>query len=171
MSRLLIIVALLLAIASGTAAAQGPGRLAPPGNSAVDEYTEVVPTDAGGRPASGLVAAKPGKPLSGRTARALRAQGADGRAVAALVVATGPERARTTPGAGAGHHGVPALRPGAPGGSAKDPGRGPLSSIVATLTDGSGGSSGGLGLLFPLLLAAALVAVLAMRFARRRSAD
>jgi hypothetical protein len=66
---------------------------APPGNSGVDEYLEVVPEGGGNRPASGG-GGRSAQPLSRKQQNALRAYGRDGKAVARLARSTAPARDR-----------------------------------------------------------------------------
>src|SRR3954471_22253048 len=87
-----LVAAFVLAVPSAALAQSGQG-LAPPGNSGIEEYTEAVPTGSGNRPTNGIVA-RPHKPLSGPTARALAAQGRYGKQVAAIVAATAPPAAQ-----------------------------------------------------------------------------
>jgi hypothetical protein len=151
-------------IVPATASAQEV--LAPPGNSAIDEYVETVPSADGPKhslrptPASGVSRATGGE---------LKAYGADGQAVLELTQADGAP-ARTAPSKTSGK-----------------PGRGPSGSTrpsddVADAVTGSSGSvvnaavkavaepsPGGLGLLLPLMMAgtAAVGVAIAVRRSRR----
>jgi hypothetical protein len=87
--------------------------LVPPGNSAVDQYTETYPT-AGGKQATGKPTGgedlTPAQILGPSKARRLEAQGEAGQAVAALAAATAP----TSSDASAGR--APGATPGGPSG-------------------------------------------------------
>jgi len=142
----------LLVVLLAPAAANSKSRtVAPPGNSGVDQYVEVIPTAQGGQPslsihpgggggggggvggAGGNGAAGGGgtgggggassgsAPLSASTQQALLTQGHDGSATAAFARATAP----------AGLHGRPAARasgstPPSPSGA----GSSPVSAVV-----------------------------------------
>jgi hypothetical protein len=72
----------------GAAAARGPIVLAPPGNSAVSQYAEVVPTSRGGgmpRPPGDR-----GGGLTPAQRRSYASEGSDGRALVAVTDATSP---------------------------------------------------------------------------------
>jgi hypothetical protein len=93
---------MLLLGGAGEALAASPA-MAPPGNSAVNQYTESFPSADGPRQSNSLHDRRPpsaGEALGRRTARRLRARGADGRGLAALAAATAP-RARAQGGGGA----------------------------------------------------------------------
>ena len=130
-------------------------RHTPPGNSAVDEYSETVPGPGGDRPVPRTGPAFPGPGavgVVGGTAgsRALRGLGADGRAVEQFASHTGPRGALT---------GRPLAAP--------DVGRrGLVEQILDALT---GGGEGGMGLLLPLLLLAALAGMILAALRRRRA--
>lgn len=83
----------LLALPCASFAA--PPASSPPGNSAVNQYTESFPS-AGGPRISNAVreheSRPPGDALGPENARRLQASGAEGRAVAALAAATAPRR-------------------------------------------------------------------------------
>jgi hypothetical protein len=72
---------------------------APPGNSGVDEYLEVVPDGGGGRPV-GKPKNGAGHALSPKARSSLRSYGRDGQATAGLAEATATKRSakRMTPG-------------------------------------------------------------------------
>ena len=142
--------------------------VAPPGNSGVQEYLEVVPAAGGDRLAPGGGQAAPTHGEAGRTsptprevfgprtARALSRLGPDGRAAAALAAAGAPSDARA-----AGRNPTKtALRRGSVTSEA-DAGR---AEAVASALAGSGG---GMGLAFPLLLLGTLTTALGLLATRR----
>lgn len=182
----------LPATASGLAAAltllaapapAGAQYVVPPGNSAVNQYTETIPTSGGGRDSDGgsgkRAARTPAHVLGKRKADKLEAQGPAGRAAAATAAVTAPiETAPAgsgspTPnsrddGGGAGRDNS---RASSDSGSRGDPtGRAenPVPVARTELPDGSSGlaevlaqatgstSSGQTGLLLPLVILAAL---------------
>jgi hypothetical protein len=144
--------------------------VAPPGNSGVDEYLEVVPEAGGDRPASvpatsgtpAAPAVTPDEVLGSEATRELGRLGADGRAVAETVT-------RSAAGAAAGTR-----KPGHSEGLAEPvhrqrliagDGRGRVETMTAVLS----GDGGGMGVAFPLILAATLAATVAVAGWRRRS--
>ena len=167
----MLALAALVAALGGAPAAAAAGRpryLAPPGNSAVSQYLEVVPTPAGGsaeRPVGGgLTAAERNR---------LTRLGPDGRALASVVAATATagsnapvhrrSHGRHTVGAGdtgAGSPPGPLSRAGNRAASGV-----PVSSVVGAATGGADG--GGLGLLLPLAMIGALVGIAAAAIRRR----
>ena len=169
MTRLLVFLVVLGATFVGPWLSVAPAQVvAPPGNSGVDEYLEVVPEAGGDRPAN--VPARAGAPLTPaqvldpQTSQALRKLGADGRAVAEVVTNSAPSdaaavrkhaKAKNEALAGA-EHGRKLL--------AGD-GRGRVETMTAVLS----GNGGGMGFAFPLILAATLAATLAAAVWRRRS--
>ena len=137
-------------------------KLAPPGNSAIGQYLEVIPTAAGGQPTSNLTGSgKSGSSsaISASTRRALGAQGALGSADARFVQGTGPSR-HTSPRPKA-----LAVRPVRP---ALVSSPSPVSSVLKSLAGSSG--SGGLGLLLPILLVGTAVGGGALALWRHRRA-
>src|SRR3954467_11941203 len=92
MRRVLLTFAVLALAGSPAALAQGPKTNAPPGNSAIDEYLEAVPSADGNTPTSTIVRAKQ-RALAGPTGRALRASGSGGGRWAQIVAATAPKKA------------------------------------------------------------------------------
>ena len=157
-ARLLALLGAALTLGPGLASAR-TRTLAPPGNSAISQYVEVVPTASDGRPAAtihpagGPRSGGPGTgqsgPLSRRATAQLDARGQAGRGVASLVRSTAP--------AGPGSGRPQALTSG--GGS-------PVGSVLRALTGSS--SSGGLGVLLPLILAASFLGAGAVALLRRR---
>jgi hypothetical protein len=163
---MLILGAALPLVIAAPAAAQDQILVAPPGNGAVQEYTEVVPGAGGDRPAGGKGGSAPQTPakvLGHKTAAQLDRLGPDGRATAAAAAAGAP--APQTPAQRA--------KGGTLGGTAKNGGRsiaatdggGRVSSIATALT----GQGGGMGLLFPLVLGGTLAGAVVLLGARRVS--
>jgi Spy/CpxP family protein refolding chaperone len=152
MTRLLsALVALALLTALPVAAtAQAPQTNAPPGNSAIDEYLETVPSATGNQ--------RPRQPGTGGGASVLtpaqRAKlerlGPDGKALADAVDATAP----------------PAAKPGETIDSGSDKGRSPISAVFDAVT---GSDGGGMGFMLPVILLASLLGVIALVVMRRRS--
>jgi hypothetical protein len=162
--------ALALVLPAGAAARQ-PAVLAPPGDSAVSQYVEIVPTDRGsGTPGPG---AQPSGALSAASQRTYDHLGADGRVLVGIVDATAPESASTRTGRGRATHeqlpsaGFTGSRAPAVGVSiaalARTGGRSQLGILADAM---SGGASGGLGILLPLLMALTVLAFAARAAAR-----
>jgi len=147
--------AFLLALPGTTAHA-----VVPPGNSAVNQYTETFPTARGAQTTKRKrqKARSPREALGGAKARKLAAEGPVGREVAEVVAATAPSgisanRAQT------GSHGNAAP-------TGKDPeGSSGIHEVIAQATGSS--DSGRMGILLPLLILAA-VAGSAFYFWRHR---
>lgn len=123
------------------AAANAQSTIAPPGNAGVDEYVEVVPSADGPRHGRSDPGAGGGVPAD--TEQRLGEQGADGQAVVQL--AGGSKTGKPPKGDQAG----PRVSPGLDSGSESVP-----AAVVRAVTD----ASGGMGALFPAVLAAALFA-------------
>jgi hypothetical protein len=86
-SQLLIVALAALAVSLGLPAGAGAAFCrAPPGQGAVDQYCEVIPTAGGSVPAASL--GKGGADLSGSTLASLRRAGPDGLAVIAIAKAS-----------------------------------------------------------------------------------
>jgi hypothetical protein len=144
----------LVGASAGRALAQEDQVVAPPGNSGIQEYLEIVPAAGGDRPAGGGGQAARTR-LDAKTAKALRRLGPDGRAAAALAAAGAPGDAR-----GAG--GAQALGSSAPSGSVATDDGGRAGAVVSALAGG-----GGMGLAFPLLLLGTFAAALGLLAIRR----
>jgi hypothetical protein len=175
MNKIFLLVALAAAAVPSAATARST-TVAPPGNSAVNQYLENVPTASGSRPANtihvggGGVSGGSGgsggssgsggggsSAVSAGTQQALSRQGGDGLAAAALARATAP----------AGIHS--ASQTSSAAGSNPAPGSGPsaVGTLVNALTGGS--SEGGLGPILPVILVvSAIGAVLAAIRGRRQ---
>ncbi|HEY7455765.1 MAG TPA: hypothetical protein VH703_00690 [Solirubrobacterales bacterium] len=157
----------------------GAQYVVPSGNSAVNQYTETVPTAGGGRDSEGggKGAAKrsPAHVLGSRNAQRLDAQGAAGRATAEAAAATAPVETTVAPSTDAESGRSTAPKPGDRGkrrdgaGGSGAGGETPAAEQVAVeLPAGSSGlgeviaqatgstSTGQTGLLLPLVLIAAL---------------
>jgi hypothetical protein len=163
---LLVLTVALAAPSAAVAASQPPvTTIAPPGNSAIDEYEETVPGPGGDQ-------SEPPGGHGDRTAltsdqqRALNQLGPDGRALAAVVDATAPSsaaasRAPSSAGSAAGLGSAPATAASAGAAGA----RSTVSATLAAAVGHDGG--GGMGLLLPLLLAAGPVGVIVRGAVRR----
>ena len=127
--------------------------VAPPGNSAVGEYVEDVPTAGGGRPVSSAhgLSAQPGA-LPAAVAHRLAAAGPNGHRTASLAEGTAPSSGASRQAAGTYSRLLQ-----------KDAG-GTIGSLTRSLT----GGDGGLGVLLPILLAACVVVGAGVAVSRRR---
>lgn len=152
---------------------------APPGNAGVDQYFETVPgancNHSSGLPSSG--GHHGGASLPSGTSSQLAKQGAVGNAVKQLVASSGVSGSGSRSGSGS----VSATGAGAKGGGHPKPGgksvalpsanlsgsgRNPLSGLLHPVLTGS--SSGGIGVLLPVLLGSALALALLVTVLRRR---
>jgi hypothetical protein len=156
-------------------ASRHPAYLAPPGNSAVAQYLEVVPTAAGSKPpgASGMA-----HPLTGRTIARLGRLGADGRLLVTVVDATAQPGSGAAPGVAA-HSGGRSGPSGSGSLSSKNDSfsskndslssanvSSPVASALAAATGQDAG--GGTGIWLPIVMLGAVVVVVAT-IVRRRS--
>jgi hypothetical protein len=133
-------------------AATGQETVAPPGNSGVDQYLEVVPGARGERPPG-----RTGRPaLSPQAQRELEQHGQSGSDLARIVDATAPERR-------------PTQKP-RPNRGRKDAGddRNVRSRIRALPSAASSRGDGGMGIALPLALGASTVALAASALLRWR---
>jgi hypothetical protein len=146
----------------GPAAAQ---QVVPPGNSAVNQYTETYPTAGGGAPADTNGQRSPAESLGARNARKLEGLGSEGRDAAELAAATAPAAGAAPRGARAGGGGDPAGGRGAGGGAEPPAGSSGLGEVLEQATGTSGGE---LGLLLPLAILAAVAGSLAFLWRRTR---
>jgi hypothetical protein len=167
-------------------------ELVPPGNSAVNQYTETFPTPGGDKEAKhGTKRAKPAKVLGSDNAKKLEEQGPAGREVATVAAATAPSTPAPEETDSAGskaavagrnrkeQHGASSLPPkqaqSAPaasretGASSGPDGSSGFGEVLAHATGTS--SSGELGLLLPLAIIAAVVWAVATRRRTRRTAQ
>jgi hypothetical protein len=146
--RVLFVVSCVAACLVLTAQAVAKTRyLTPPGNSGITQYTEVVPSSGGNTPTAGGPSSSSHLPAA--AARALAGPGTARKELSNFVGATAPARARS------GHQ---RFVPAAPSGS----------SGVASVLRSLGGHGGGMGLVLPLLIVAALLAVIAAIAVGRR---
>jgi hypothetical protein len=161
--------ATVIAAALASAPAAMAGTCAPPGNSGVNQYVEVVPGAGCNQPPAGPGSGghSGGGHLSTSTTQQLDASGGAGRSVVALVTSS-PSAGPGNPGGSRGHaHGggnpaaaTTAVPPSVAGSN-------PVSAILHPIVTGSG--AGGLGVLLPVLLLGVLLgAVLAGLIRRRR---
>jgi hypothetical protein len=165
-----LIAAVFLALFVAAPALAQDKTVAPPGNSGVGEYLEIVPGAGGNTPASGgggtsgpSTSQSPGAALGSKTASQLERLGADGKQAAALAAAGAPtDRATARKRDKGSVLGTEADK----GKSIASAGGGGRVGTIATALSGEGG---GMGLLFPLLLGGALVAAVALLAARRFS--
>jgi len=183
----MVLAAALMAPSAATAAA-----IVPPGNSAVNQYTQTIPTSKGNKEVRQKGDGSPSKTLGHSAAKKLQKQGKDGSATAALAAAGTPAAAAAS-GSGSGNGGSANGNGGGStagagsatgaGGSAAQGGGGlDGSKAVAGAEDGESGlgqvvgevtgtsSSGDLGLLLPLAIIAACVWCAAYFWRHRRTA-
>jgi hypothetical protein len=139
------IATLLLGAPSGALASK---TIAPPGNSGVGQYVEVIPGSGGPAPVG--FSPNHGAVLSASARRRLEASGPAGKAVASFVQQTGTPHAKHAHGSPAPAHG--------------------LSALGATAVRAAGSVGGGLGWGLPAALSAIVLAGLGILIARRRAA-
>jgi hypothetical protein len=165
MTRTLTALVALALLLPSAAAAQAPQTNAPPGNSAIDEYLETVPSATGNKPpprrggdgeATGA--------LTSAQRKQLDALGPDGRQLAAVVDSTGPAPAHrsTTRGGTTTGAAVESSTGEVAGAQARSPLRAALAAAVGP-HDGEG-----MGALLPVILLASLLGVMAIAVLRRR---
>lgn len=191
--KLGILPAAAIALAFVSPAVAQAGKVVPPENSAVNQYTEGFPTAGGERDAHDQRGRKrtPDKVLGKDKAERLEQRGPAGRAVAELTAETAPVTAAPEPadeevveetnggtgakgGDGPGDRSAPQSDLGSaqPVALALDPDEvdgssGPWAVIGQAL----GSSSGGLGILLPLLLLATIAWAIVYALRHRRMAD
>ena len=137
--------------------------MVPPGVSAANQYTETLPGPGGDSPADERHSGKNGGAFGRRDETRLEALGADGRAAARLA-------AETWPASVAGGQDPAGTRAGASkSGSAVSRASG-FDQVLAQVTGTGAPGTSGIGLLLPLLIAAALVTAAGYAFNRRRPA-
>jgi hypothetical protein len=119
--------------------------LIPPGDSAISQYTEVVPAGGGSTPA-GQIPSAPLGTLPPAAALSLRGSGAAGSHLSKFVGATAPRVSHS------------------PSRSSTPTVGGP--SALGSLLHSVGGSGGGMGLILPLILLACLLAAAAATWQR-----
>jgi hypothetical protein len=166
-----------LALTLAAPAAAKNRTLAPPGNSAIGQYVESVPTASGSQPTNSIHPAGggahsggsagggtggggpssgAGTAVSAATLQSLASHGSDGQATAALARATAPTA--STAGGSPGH-GSSTLNHGGSSGS-------PFSAVLSAL--GGSSTGGGLGVLLPIILIGTLLGAGALALLRRR---
>lgn len=159
MRRSVTLLAVLLCLGTAPAALAQTQKVAPPGNSAIDEYVESVPSASGNHPT------KPGggQPagLSKSSTAALSKLGKDGKAVEQLVAGTGGAVTKPSQGAKA------TKTPAGPT-IVADSGRSPLAATAHAVLTSSHSDGGGMGILLPAILGAAVLAAIAAVVLRRR---
>ncbi|HET6998398.1 MAG TPA: hypothetical protein VFI03_07385 [Solirubrobacterales bacterium] len=183
----------LAAFPAGASAA----ALVPPGNSAANQYTETFPTTGGNAEAKGKGKVTAGDVLGAGNAEKLDSQGKQGREAAAVVAATAPPATAAAPTSGegggqdsSGATGGVSKGNGGSGGNggqsgggtapAAGAGSGSGEGTVSADTSGSSGfsevlgqatgstTSGGTGLLLPLVLLASAIWAVAFFLRRKR---
>lgn len=165
--------------------------IVPPGNSAVNQYTQTIPTSKGNKEVRQKGDGSPSKTLGHKATKKLQKQGSDGQATAELAAAGTPAGATgggsgSAGGSGGGAAGGSTQRGGSQGGSGGGSGAGGLTAASATKAvagadAGKSGvgqvlgevtgtsSSGDLGLLLPLAIIAACVWCAAYFWRHRRT--
>ncbi len=144
-------VALLLALPAGSALAVA---VVPPGNSAVNQYTETLSGPEGNLPSSEVKqGASPSKALGASNAKRLEARGPEGRAAAQLAADTSPQPVRKAASRGAKPQPIPDGSSG-------------LGEVLRQVTGTS--DSGEMGLLLPLVIVLTLVGSIGFALGRRR---
>jgi hypothetical protein len=143
---------------------------APPGVAGVDQYFETVPGASCNHSSGGGGGHHGGGSLPPGTGSQLSKQGAVGNAVKQLVASSGVGSNGGSTNASGGHAGGHSKANGnstvTPTANLSGSGRNPLSGLLHPVLTGS--SSGGIGVLLPVLLASALAVALLMTVLRRR---
>jgi len=153
MTRVLpaLVALVLLALPCAAVAQQGPTN-APPGNSAIDEYLETVPSATGNqRPRAPGSGNEESSVLTAKQRARLEQLGPDGKALVAAIDATAP----------------PPAKPGQKLDLDSGEGRSPIGAVL----DAATGSDGGMGIFLPLILLASLLGTIVLVVLRRRSAS
>ena len=152
MPRLLLALVALVALALPVTPAAAQTN-APPGNSAIDEYLETVPS-ATGNEVPRKPGSKPGPSVLTPAQRAkLEKLGPDGKALVVAVEATAPPAASK-----------PAEKLDLDGAQ----GRSPISAVLDAAVGQDSGA--GMGFMLPVILLASLLGTIALVVLRRRSA-
>jgi hypothetical protein len=152
MTRAIAALVVLALALPALAHAQAPQTNAPPGNSAVDEYLETVPSATGNAPPRSPQNGAPGVLSAAERAR-LERLGPDGKTLADAVDATGGSSAKAVP------------KPDVLAGPGSSAGRELLDAVAGD--DGGGG----MGLVLPAILIAALLAAITLVLLRRRASS
>lgn len=177
-----LLVAILLAIAGTTSAAQN----VPPGVSGANQYTETLPGPGGNSAAGGgssTTGGDTGAPhstaqtLGATNARKLEALGPEGEAAAELATQSSPVGPSSDSGSKkAGHKGGKHYGQASGGqadasagvGSSHAQGSSGVQQVLGQITGTGGSNSGGMTWLLPLLIGASVVVAAAYLFARHR---
>jgi hypothetical protein len=134
---------------------------APPGNSGIDQYFETIPGASCNQapPGSGPASSSGASQLTPGQRRQLASLGPAGRAVAQFVAATAPAIEGTGPSSPqtGGKRASPILIAAAPPAAS---GESPIVGLLRPIVSGS--APGGVGILLPIFLAAALLLALVM---------
>jgi hypothetical protein len=161
--------------------------IVPPGNSAVNQYTQTIPTPGGDVEVHGKGSHSPADKLGPKVAHKLNRHGSDGKATARLAASTSPPGTSgggTGGGPGSTGHGgkagsgaptnpnLPGSPPGthatSPGGDSAANGSSGFGQVLGQATGAT--SSGKLGLLLPLAIFAVLLWCAAYFWRQRRTA-
>jgi hypothetical protein len=173
-----LLVAILLAVAGTTAAAQN----VPPGVSGANQYTETLPgpggnsTAGGGNPGDGTGAAESAADaLGAKNAHKLEDFGPEGKAAAELATESSPvgsssKQARRKDGKQVGHGAGGKHEPSTTVGSSSPEGSSGIRQVLGQITGTGGSDSGGMTWLLPLLIVASVVVAVTYLFNRHRSA-
>lgn len=179
MKRAIVGTLIALALPASAQAGSSPQPFVPAGNSAANEYVEVVPTAGGGQSTSPLThtgtktsAARQVSPLPQGAQTAFSQQGSDGTRAAAFARATAPASVRHR----AHHAGAVAGSSGGSGPGSGSTGAGPAGTPVSASGGPSllravtgAGTSGGLGSMLPVVLGLSALAVAGAALRRRRT--
>jgi hypothetical protein len=184
-SRNFLVLVMVLAAALMAPSAATAAAVVPPGNSAVNQYTQTIPTSKGNKEVRQKGGGSPSKTLGNSATKKLQKQGEDGRSAAELAAAGTPASAAAAGGSGSGSGGGAIGNGGgsATGSSAAqgssgidgskavagaDEGKSGVGQVLGEVTGTS--SSGDLGLLLPLAIIAACVWCAAYFWRHRRTA-
>lgn len=178
--------AIFVLLAAPASALAADDSLIPPGNSAVNQYTESFPTSNGNKEIQSDEKKRRGNTLDSQTARRLQQQGEDGQTVVEIVAATGTapvnqpsssterEDSAGADDAAIGSAAVGGDEGSEPGGtsgarSSEIAGDSPIAEVLAQATGATSGDEAGLWLPFAIL--AILAASVAFALKRRRMAS
>lgn len=169
-TALLALLALALAPVAGAEAEEETPAVAPPGNSAVDQYRETLPAPGGNRLTGKGRERSPERVIGAQNTKKLEQYGEDGEAVVDLVAETAPGgvTAVVVEGARSGRGkqgGSKASGPGSVAGIDNEPTSSALAEVAGQATGVDG--SGGIGWLLPLVVVLALVGAVAYALGRR----
>lgn len=173
-SKYAAVLATLVLAAFAAPVAHAEGEIVPPGNSAVIQYTETIPSAGGQKDAEGKKSkVKPGDVLGDSTTRKLESKGKTGQEVADFAAETAPPSATkqqqsSQPSSSEKGQGGEGKKQGQgappPSGGGNGPGSGQVesggslgaaegsSAVGQIVSQATGTSSGELGLLLPLII-------------------